>query len=300
MPNFNIHRPLFITIWVLLLFARCSNTDDKSIVTFTEPVPVEITGYTGNIMEPFLSRDGSVLLFNNLNSAPENTNIHWATKVDDTHFQYQGEVSGINTESLEGVPSMDENNNLYFVSLISYDVTLSSLYYATFDNGAGSTPVLVPGVSKNSAGWVNFDVEVDPTGEYLYFADGLYNANGGPYEADLVIAKKNGDSFERLPNSAQLLENINTNDLEYAACISADGLELYFTRIELPVTASTEARIYLSSRQYTSDRFGKPQRIQTITGFSEAATITHDGQALYFHHREGDKFSLYRVEKLSK
>jgi hypothetical protein len=127
----------------------------------------------------------------------------------------------------------------------------------------------------------------------------LFDEDGGPYEADIVIAQKNGDFYQRLPNSARLLENINTDDLEYAACISADGLELYFTRIELPVTASTEAHIYLSKRKHITDPFGKPQRIQTITGFSEAATITHDGQALYFHHRDGDKFSLYRVDKLS-
>jgi hypothetical protein len=260
---------------------------------------VEVTGYTGNLMEPFLSRDGSILMFNNLNSAPENTNIHWATKVDDTHFQYQGEISGINTERLEGVPSMDESNNLYFVSLVSYESTLSSLYKATFDEGTATTPAIVNGVSKNIAGWVNFDVEVDPAGEYLYFVDGLFDADGGPYQADIVIAKKNGDSFDRLSNSAQLLKNINTSDLEYAACISASGLELYFTRIVLPVTASTEAWIYRSARQHPDDPFGKPQRIQSITGFSEATTITPDGNALYFHHRDGDKFSLYRVERLS-
>jgi hypothetical protein len=37
--------------------------------------------------------------------------------------------------------------------------------------------------------------------------------------------------FERLPDSSRIFANINTSALEYAAAISSDGLELFFTRM---------------------------------------------------------------------
>jgi hypothetical protein len=198
-------------------------------------------GYNGNIMEPFLSRDGNILLFNNLNSLPENTNLHWATKINDTTFDYKGEIAGVNTINLEGVPTLNNTGNLYFVSNRNYDNTLSTLYQGSFSNGITTNVRLVEGVSKLQAGFVNFDVEVTSNGQTLYFVDSQFDQTGNPATADLVIAQKDGSKFQRLPNSNEILKNINTDALEYAACISADELELYFTRTKvLPIGASTE------------------------------------------------------------
>ena len=66
-----------------------------------------IDGYNGDAMEPFLTRDGKFLFFNNLNESGVNTNLHWAERVDDLHFKYRGEIEGVNTAALEGVASMD-------------------------------------------------------------------------------------------------------------------------------------------------------------------------------------------------
>jgi len=83
-------------------------------------------------MEPFLSRDGKYLFFNNSNDPRVNTNLHWATRIDDLTFQYKGEIQGVNTNALEGVPSMDRNSVFYFVSNRSYDQTASTIYRALF------------------------------------------------------------------------------------------------------------------------------------------------------------------------
>lgn len=40
-------------------------------VAFADPERVTIQGYDGDAMEPFLSRDGRFLLFNNRNDPPE-------------------------------------------------------------------------------------------------------------------------------------------------------------------------------------------------------------------------------------
>ncbi len=148
----------------LIFFLFACNRDNKTVnsnpvIEFGQPVKVEMIGYSGNIMEPFLSRDGTTLLFNNLNSALENTNLHWATKINDTTFQYKGEIAGVNTIDLEGVPTLDNAGNLYFVSLRNYATTLSILYQCNFLNGVASNVQLINGVSKLQAGWVNFDVE---------------------------------------------------------------------------------------------------------------------------------------------
>jgi len=213
----------------LVFFLSACNRDNKPVNTnpvieFGQPVKVEMIGYSGNIMEPFLSRDGTTLLFNNLNAAPENTNLHWATKINDTTFQYKGEIAGVNTIDLEGVPTLDNAGNLYFVSLRNYATTLSTLYQCNFLNGVATNVQLINGLSKLQPGWVNFDVEVSADGQSIYFVDAQFDQTLNPSKADLVIAKKSNSVFQRLSNSNEIMKNINSNALEYAACISVDQL----------------------------------------------------------------------------
>src|SRR5271165_3074338 len=62
--------------------------------TFGPPQDVTLEGYTGDAMEPFLTRDGKYLLFNNSNQPPTNTNLQWAERIDDLRFVYRGEIAG--------------------------------------------------------------------------------------------------------------------------------------------------------------------------------------------------------------
>lgn len=61
---------------------------------FSNPEPVEIVNYRGHAMEPFISRDGRYLLFNNLNDPSENTDLHWAEWITATSFRYGGKIDG--------------------------------------------------------------------------------------------------------------------------------------------------------------------------------------------------------------
>jgi hypothetical protein len=257
-----------------------------------------MTGYTGNMMEPFITRDGKMLLFNNLNAAPENTNLQWATKINDSTFQYRGEIAGVNTADLEGVPSMDSNGTLYFVSTRNYTGSLSTLYQSSFSNGVGSNVQLINGVSRLQAGWVNFDIEVSADGQTIYFVDGQIDQTGIPSTADLVIATKTATGFQRLVNSNEILKNINTGDLEYAAGISVNQLELYFTRLALPITASSSPELFVAVRNTVNEAFGTPFKISSISGFVEAATIAPDQKTIYFHKKEGNVHVLYMARKM--
>jgi hypothetical protein len=291
----------YIHLIILIVLSACK-ADDKMVTPnadtdFGQPIKIEISGYTGNAMEPFISRDGNILLFNNLNSAPENTNLHWAVKINDTAFVYKGEIGGVNTTDLEGVPTMDNAGKLYFVSLRNYASTLSALYQCDFANGAATNVELVNGVSRLQAGWINFDVEVSADGQTIFFADAQFGQSEIPLSADLVIAKKSGSGFQSLADSKGIMKNINSPALEYAASITTNLLELYFTRLAIPLTPASPPEIFVARRQNTSEPFGEPVKIKSITGFVEAPAVAPDQKTLYYHLKENGKYVLYMVKK---
>lgn len=259
------------------------------------PQRVNILGYQGQAMEPFISRDGRYLLFNNLNDPAVNTNLHVAERIDDLNFRYRGELQGVNSAALEGAVSLDRDNNLYFISPRSYEQSLSTIYRGRLQaDGMVSDVTLVAGVSLQQPGMVNFDAEISSDGKLLYFVDARFGSSG-PETADLTIAERQGDGFERLANSAQILARVNSDEaLEYAPCLSADGTRLYFTRAHRSLWGSDVA-IYLARRQTASDPFGEPQRLTAITGFSEGPALAPDEGSLYFHRQEAGVFVIYRL-----
>ena len=224
----------FLLLVLLAVSASCraqNPAPPPEYRAFQHPERVTIAGYSGDAMEPFVTHDGRYLLFNNRNDPSVNTNLHYAERVDDLHFTYRGEIQGVNTDALEGVPSLSCDGTLYFVSTRSYGSTFSTIYRARFAKGVAINVELVPGISRRTPGWVNFDAEISAGGETLYSVDSQFK-NGMPATADIFIAKKHGDVFERVPDSDDVLKLVNTKALEYAPAISSDGLELFFTRVD--------------------------------------------------------------------
>ena len=277
-----------LLVWPLLTQAALS----QGFAAFAHQERVLIVGYDGEAMEPFISRDGRYLLFNNLNEPSVNTNLYWAERIDDLHFRFRGELSGVNTAALEGVASMDAHGNFYFVSNRSYDTTASTLYRGHFTNGVISGVELVPGVSLAKPGIVNFDAEISADGDTLYFVESQFNWRGQPQSARILLARRNGNGFVRDGSSASLCKAINDDGLNYAPSLSADELEIFFTR-----AGKDGPAIYQASRANKGLPFGVPSRISAISGFVEAPTISPDGRSLYFHKKEGEHFVLYRVTR---
>ncbi|MBT8283726.1 MAG: hypothetical protein KJO86_08335, partial [Muriicola sp.] len=290
--------PTLLSLSLAFILLGCSSSEEDEVIEdtsiqFGSPQRVTVQGYDNQIMEPFLSRDGNILFFNNWNNPSVDTNLHWSTRINNTLFEYQGELQGVATEDLEGVPTMDQNNTLYYVYTGDYFQTLQSIYKGTYEDGVLSNISVVENLSLNEPGWLNFDVEVSNDGQTLYFVDGLYDENGGPREANFSIARKSGAEFQRDPNSATILANINTEDLEYAAAISKNELELSFTRIIGDISPDSEARIYIATRTSTDLPFSEPQLITEITGFVEGPTFSADDNGLYYHKKENEDFVLY-------
>jgi hypothetical protein len=287
------------TLAMLLLMLLCAPLNGSAIAKttpgiFTDPQPVTIEGYTQDAMEPFISPDGNDLFFNNSNNPPAGsyTELFYATRIDDLTWQFQGEIGGVNTTALDAVPSMDVSGTFYFVSTRSYSETFSTIYSGTFSEGSVSGVAIVPGISKQKAGDVNFDQCISPDGGTLYFDDGVYSASGELERASIAIATRDGDQFTRLKNSASIMRKINTHGLNYAPDISASGLEFFFTRFD-----GTMPAIYTATRTKISKPFGQPRKIKAITGFAEAPALSPDGKSLYYHEEVNGVFEIYRVTR---
>lgn len=291
---------LFVTLLV-----SCGDSEPEPVnefipdsTLFLNDARVRIEGYNGSAMEPFITRDDQYLFFNNSSSDSPDMNLHFAKKITNTSFEYLGELPGTNTESLEGVPTMDENGNLYFTSLRSYTTSFKSLYGGIFDG----TVLLDVGSIDQSLnpkinGIINFDSEVSANGQTLYYATGKFSENTFPDEANLQIATLVNDQFRRLDNSDDIMININSGLLEYAAAISEDELELFYTRA-LITEEETQIRIFNASRNSKSEPFDFPEVVGSIIGIqTEGPSISSDGKRLYYHKNENGGFGIYMVSR---
>ncbi len=256
---------------------------------------VAIAGYSGVAMEPFVSRDGHFLLFNNSNDPASNTDLLYARRgSDDLHWTYAGPVAGVNTPALEATPSMDRQGRLYFVSTRSYAQTSCTIHSARFDAGNVSDVRLVDSICRHEPGIVNFDVDVDASGTILTFVDSRFGPNGQPRTALLVMATWDGTRFVRNADSAGVLAAVNGGVLQYAPTLSADHLTLWFTRVA-SVSGSDPPQIWRARRRSESAPFDAPARVRGLGDFVEAAALSADEKLLYFHRRIGTGFRIYAV-----
>jgi hypothetical protein len=278
---------------------------------YGDPQPVAVLGYDASmgIMEPFISRDGHVLLFNNGNAA-HNTDgtkggpdLHHARRINDDTFQYLGKIRGANSSMVDGAPSLDQNNRLFFISPRAYKKKRSTVHTGIFENGEAMDVGLVSGnISPNKPGWLNMDAEISADGKTLVYTVNEWNTDFNvPKSSNLQVAQWVSGRFERLDGSDAIFRNINTAELEYAPSLSADQLELSFTRSRLDIKdgklRGMTSRILVATRQSTNEPFGEPRWIKAITGLVEGSTITPDKGTLYYHKKEAGTFRLYKVNR---
>lgn len=286
---------MFRTACLLLAFALAARAAEPApYLGFGNPQRVTIQGYDDVAMEPFITRDRQWLLFNNSNAPDAQTDLHAAERIDDVTYTYRGKLDGANSDALDAVATADRDGAFYFVSLRSYETTLTTIHQGRLSNGAVTDVALVQGISRQKPGLANFDVEISPDGTTMYFVEGWFNGGPNPAAADLVVATRTAAGFERSRRSAFLMKNINTSELEYAACISNDGLELFFTRWN---PKNGRIGIYRAARPRTTLPFAPPRRVAAITGLVEAPALSPDERSLYYHKEENGRFVIYRVTR---
>jgi hypothetical protein len=297
----------FLYIITLVLFISCSSKDDEPSISpvypsFDSEIEVTINGLSFDAMEPFISPNGNYLFFNNLNDGI-NTKLYYASKFNDSTFNYEGELIGTNqtiTPYLDAVADMDINGNFYWTSTRNYPAELNNLFRGTFSEGNVFDIERVQGdFNMNTPGWLIMDHGISLDGEYLYFNNARFDDSicQGPCETTLGIAQKTNDStFTTLPNSDLILQNINdSNYIYYAPCISSDNLELYFTRyLKGQITSSTVFEICYALRSNSSAKFSAPRVLfsDEISNLIEAPTLTVDKGIIYYHRKTSNSHKI--------
>jgi len=197
---------------------------------------------------------------------------------------------------LDAVPSIDQAGTLYFISLRAYAATHRfTVFRGAFAAGAMTGVEEVPGLESRAAGLVIFDAFISADGTQLWFAEGDFSSGAlGAADLGLAVRQPSG-AFLRADPGALFTEVNVLHGAQYAPAVSADGLELFFTR--LTGTGTTTA-IYRSRRPNTSSPWGAPAPIDALVGgVVEAAAPSADGKALYYHRWTGAGFELARVTR---
>lgn len=262
---------------------------------------VTIRGYTDDAMEIGISADGEYMLFND--RGVPNKDMHWAERIDERTYQYKGRVKNTVTPVVDGTPSFDASGNLYFTTLKSYPKDSKSIYISRFEDGTATSPQPIEGniyiIGRNRPNremWISLDPDVSDDARFLFYSEGRFSPRGAfPYPFKVRGAEKIDGKFIRMEEC--ILENINTDNLEYAPAISSDGLELFFTRIGKIRGRPRYLGIYTARRESTNSRFSKPERIVAITGEVEAPVLSGDGKHLYYHRMDDGLFKVYRVTR---
>jgi hypothetical protein len=284
----------------LLLLSACAGGTTATApldtdTTFAGPFAVAITGYADHAMEPFITRDGQYLLFNNRNDPAELTDLQIAVRVNDSTFTYVGPLATLNSTTLDGVPAGTTDGTIYFVSLRSYEGNFSTIFKATLTGPTASALAPITSIATGGGGLLDFDVDVSADGQSLLVARGLFNGGAVPIAASFMLYEAAGAGFTLSPSSAATLAAINTGGLNYAASTTADGLELCFTRIG-PATGGRPA-ILISRRATTSSAWGAPRVVRGPVGFVEAGSWSPDARSLYYHVLVGDRFVIRRLTR---
>jgi len=266
---------------------------------FINPRKVTIVGYRQSVMEVFISGDGQYLFFNNETGETPKTkkDIYYAERIDDINFKFMGQIRGLNSVEVDGVPTMEKNGNFYFISTVNYNKPnrFTTVYSGKFKDGHVRNIKPHPELSLNIPGWLNMDVEISNDGTTLYTTQTYFGDGPPPKQSYFFMAHLKNGRFEIDTRSSEIFHNINTSDLEYAASISQDGLEFYFTR--LSYAKSVKFKTYYATRPDRDAVFSIPIPIEAILGFAEAPAITSDGRLLYFHKKVQNHFSLYVLER---
>ncbi len=273
--------------------------------------PVTINGWTlGDAMEPFISPDGQYLIWNSENNGID-TKLYYGTRVNDTTWNFVGEVVGVNQiagSQLNAVPDLDSNGIFIWTSARGYPQETNNLWMGEFSSGTVSNIRRVRGdfYKDSQYGWIEMDHGISLDGQILVTNNARFAGSrcNGPCDTEMGLAQKVNDStFLTLANSQSIMANINqSNYVYYAPYITPDLLELYWTRIPDTITSPNDiGEIMVATRQNTSSPFGQPHVLFTsniMLDFNEAPCLTTDKQKMYYHRKINDTFEIYMRHRM--
>lgn len=264
---------------------------------------VEIIDYDGDAMEPYISRDDRYLFFND-NEGPRNKELYWAQRVDDLKYQFKGEVIGVNSEFVDGNPTMDEGGNFYFITTRDLEKgDFGSVYVGKFDNGRVDNLKKVGGtINENKKMWLNMGIEVTAKGDEMYTSYARFRLGSKhPSEGNIRYATRSEKGFDFAADEKRILQNINTEKkIEYAGEVSGDGLEMFYSQVNL--SRPPKFKLYHAKRFSKEDSFGVPKLVKepfegNELAFVEAPCLSSDGKRLYYHKLHDGRFYIFMLTR---
>jgi hypothetical protein len=297
----------FLLSFLLLIPAGCTKKEAPGQVEqplFNHEQIVTIRGYAGDVMEPFLSRDDRYLFFNNL-KGENNKDLFYAEKIDDTTFDFRGEVQGVNTPYVDANPTMDPQNRFYFISTRELDSVNKTLFCGNFQEGTVTELHRVEGsINIVTPYWINMGVEVSGDGTLLFVSNARFEAGGSfPVEGVIRFAVKEGDVFNIPDDEAAILARINNNvAIQYAGELSDDGRELFYSQVTL--SDPPLFQLLVAARESPEGVFSAPSEItepfrDDPHAMVEAPTLSADGRHLYYHKLDKTT-GIFRIYMLTR
>lgn len=259
--------------------------------------PVAIEGYADHAMEPFIARDGATLFFNNRNEPAEETDLHWATRIDDTHFRYRGAIASANSNHLDGVASLARDGTFVFTSLRAFESRGATIWTGRWSDNSVNALNLESALPPGPPPQFNMDGELSASGGRFYMSDNVWGLIR-LRSSDLRVAIRQGQRWRRGPEFDSWFAAVNTREaLEYAPATNETETELYFTRLTLPFLRPPRFETFVAVRANANEPFGRPQRIDALRGYVEAPTVAPDG-ALYVHAMVNGRFTIMRSARV--
>lgn len=287
---------------------------------WSNEVEIPIVGYTGNAMEPQISADGVVLLFNNKTGNDNEMDIHFAVKQTDGSYAYGGVLAGANVAGvLDGVPATDSANNFYFMSTRNYGLgsppRYRTLFGAQFSTAGGLSLINIAPADasfpngqapEGSTFYVDMDLGLSWDGTKAIVARTSFSESKTYPDfsrLELFNVHAATRSLSADSNSETILKNINLEACRvYAPTLSTDQKELFYTVLSVNPDNTFDFRIVVAKRSNTAVPFGKGSIIKSIMGqTTEGPSISyHDGgKTLYYHRLDSltNRLKIYKVTR---
>ncbi len=203
-------------------------TDD-----FTAAGCVDIVGYDGDAMEPFIVPEyrRSVVQQPQLAARTDRSALGAQNRRRSIRIS-SDPIKGVNSPALDGVPSVDESGTMYFMSTRSYDETFATIYRGHWSNGYGHKSNWYPALRAWPRVCSNFDAEISRDGDSLFYAKAASAA--APIRIRLTLPSRIEWAIGSFATRSATCccRRVNTPALEYAPAVSADRRELFFTRLD--------------------------------------------------------------------
>lgn len=275
--------------------------------------PIEIIGYDDSAMEPRISANQNLLLFNNMAKNGDDMDIHYAVRTNPAQFPnrytYKGILKGADSDKLDGTPGLDKFGNFYFVSLRDYGKNYQSIYSAQLTESSSQNFELKniqpadDNVTRSHKLMIDMDGEVSWDGRTMIASRADFiSQTEAPRTSYLALFDIHNRVARPNKESSYVLANVNLPECRvYAGSLSENKLELFYTVLPTsPNVKPDDFRIVVAKRKSAFDSFGRGQIISAIKGDvieGPSVSLNDAGNSLYYHKLDTTqkRFKIYKV-----